>query len=103
MDPLGFNWKMDVALLTGVAAKELVVSSLGVMYSGPSSLTDDIDWPAALAFMVFVLLYFPCVATFVTIKNETGKWIWAIGTCAYTMVVAWLCSFIVFRAGMLFF
>jgi len=118
LDPLGFNWKMDVGLLTGVAAKELVVSTLGVMYSQgakisegedlsedtalQSALVQDISWPAALAFMVFVLLYFPCIATFVAIKNETGKWKWAIASCAYTMVVAWVFAFIVFRVGMLF-
>ena len=116
MEPLGFNWKMDVGLLTGIAAKELVVSTMGVMYSQgakisegqdlsedtqlQAALANDIQWPAALAFMVFVLLYFPCVATFVTIKNETGKWSWAVGTCAYTMIVAWVCAFIAFRIGM---
>ena len=116
MEPLGFNWKMDVGLLTGIAAKELVVSTMGVMYSQgakisegqdlsedtqlQAALANDIHWPAALAFMVFVLLYFPCVATFVTIKNETGKWSWAVGTCAYTMIVAWVCAFIAFRIGM---
>lgn len=105
LTPLGLNWKMGVSLLTGIAAKELVVSSLGVMYSQGAkisqdedlqedsalrqALADDISWPSALAFMVFVLLYFPCIATFVAIKNETGKWRWAIGTCAYTMIVAW--------------
>ena len=116
MEPLGFNWKMDVGLLTGIAAKELVVSTMGVMYSQGAKISEgqdlsedtqlqaaianDIQWPAALAFMVFVLLYFPCVATFVTIKNETGKWSWAVGTCAYTMIVAWVCAFIAFRIGM---
>ena len=118
LNPLGFTWKMDVSLLTGVAAKELVVSSLGVMYSQgakisegedlsedtalQSALTQAIQWPAALAFMVFVLLYFPCIATFVAIKNETGKWKWAIACITYTMVVAWVCAFITYRLGLLF-
>ena len=118
LNPLGFTWKMDVSLLTGVAAKELVVSSLGVMYSQgakisegedlsedtalQSALTQAIQWPAALAFMVFVLLYFPCIATFVAIKNETGKWKWAIACITYTMVVAWICAFITYRLGLLF-
>ena len=130
LDPLGFTWKMDVSLLTGIAAKELVVSSLGVMYTNPSAsaeeeleaeldvrlneigksdetglqaaLTEAIPWPAALAFMVFVLLYFPCIATFAAIRNETGKWRWAIACIAYTMAVAWLSAFLTYRIGLLF-
>ena len=110
LDPLGFNWKMDVGLLTGVAAKELVVSSLGVMYAGESAaeladsdghdttlqaaLRSNIPLPAAVAFMIFILLYFPCIATFVAIKNETGRWAWAWGICAYTMAVAWVVAWI---------
>ena len=118
LNPLGFTWKMDVSLLTGVAAKELVVSTLGVMYSQgakisegedlsedtalQAALSQAIKWPAALAFMVFILLYFPCIATFVAIKNETEKWKWAIACITYTMVVAWICAFITFKIGMLF-
>lgn len=110
--PMGINWKMGVSLLTGVAAKELVVSSLGVMYSQgakisqgedleddtalQSALARDISWQTALAFMVFVLLYFPCIATFVAIKHETHSWKWAVGTCAYTMITAWLMSFLTY-------
>ena len=103
LDPLGFDWRMDVGLLTGVAAKELVVSSLGVMYAGEeagsadendtalqSALKNNVPLPVAVAFMIFVLLYFPCIATFVAIKNETGRWSWAWGICAYTMAVAWV-------------
>ena len=128
LDPLGFTWKMDVSLLTGIAAKELVVSSLGVMYAQPAesaeeeletelealqnvvepdetalqtALTRAISWPAALAFMVFVLLYFPCIATFVAIKNETGRWSWAVGCIAWTMAVAWICAFLTYRIGLL--
>ena len=118
LDPLGFNWKMDVGLLTGIAAKELVVSTLGVMYSEgakvseghdmsedtqlQSALVNDVTPAAALSFMVFILLYFPCVATFVAIKNETGKWRWAVACCAYTMAVAWIMSFIVYRLALIF-
>lgn len=118
LDPLGFNWKMDVGLLTGIAAKELVVSTLGVMYSEgakvseghdmsedtqlQSALVNDVTPAAALSFMVFILLYFPCVATFVAIKNETGKWRWAVACCAYTMAVAWIMSFIVYRLSLIF-
>ena len=117
LDPLGFSWKMDIGLLTGVVAKELVVSSLGVMYADDeavaaaaaagedlsedtalqSALVRNVPLPAAVAFMIFVLLYFPCIATFVAIKNETGKWSWAAGICAYTMAVAWIAAFIGFH------
>ena len=99
---------MDISLLSGVVAKELVVSTLGVMYASDSdvdenstqlqsALTSSVTLPAAVAFMLFILLYFPCIATFVAIKNETGKWKWAIAVCAYTMVIAWVCAFIGFH------
>ena len=108
MDPLGFSWKMDIGLLTGVVAKELVVSSLGVMYANDgedqsdntvlqAALVRNVSLPAAVAFMIFVLLYFPCIATFVAIKNETGKWSWAIGICTYTIVLAWISAFVGFH------
>ena len=110
LEPLGFNWKMDVGLLAGVGAKELVVSTLGVMYAGDegaeadenstalqSALKGDIPLAAAVAYMVFVLLYFPCIATFVAIKNETGKWRWALLCCLYTMLVAWVFGFAAYR------
>lgn len=115
--PLGFTWKMDVSLLTGVAAKELVVSTLGVMYSQgakisqgedlsedtalQSALREVIGWPAALSFMVFILLYFPCVATFVAIKSELGSWKWAVACIAYTMAVAWVFAFLTYRVCLL--
>lgn len=117
LEPLGFNWKMDVGLITGIAAKELVVSTLGVMYSEgakvsggedlsedtqlQSALVRDLSPAAAFSYMVFILLYFPCIATFVAIKNETGKWRWAIACCVYTMIVAWLMAFICFRIGLM--
>ena len=107
LSPLGFNWKMDVGLLAGVGAKELVVSSLGVMYAGAeadenstalqNALKSDVPLAAAVAYMVFVLLYFPCIATFIAMKNETGKWRWAILCALYTMLVAWLFGFAAYR------
>lgn len=104
LDPLGFSWKMDISLITGVVAKELVVSSLGVMYAPDAedsqleeALQRNVSLPAAVAFMVFVLLYFPCIATFVAVKNETGGWKWAIILAIYTMVVAWLMAFAAFH------
>ena len=118
LDPLGFDWRMDVGLIAGVGAKELVVSTMGVMYAqggevpDPEGKTDEtqlqsalkasVSKAAALAFMVFVLLYFPCIATFVAIKNETGTWRWAILCALYTIAVAWLMAFIFYRAGLLF-
>ena len=117
MEPLGFNWKMDVGLLAGVGAKELVISTLGVMYAQDgeqyegmgdeddtalqAALKATVPTAAALAFMVFVLLYFPCIATFVALKNETGSWRWAILLCLYTILVAWICAFAAFRIGLL--
>ena len=117
MEPLGFNWKMDVGLLAGVGAKELVISTMGVMYAQDgeeyeelgsendtalqSALKATVPTAAALAFMVFVLLYFPCIATFVAIKNETGGWKWAVLLALYTILVAWLCAFAAFRIGLL--
>lgn len=115
LEPLGFNWKMDVGLLAGVGAKELVVSTLGVMYAGDEgadadenstvlqrALKRDVPLSSAVAYMVFVLLYFPCIATFVAIKNETGKWRWAILCALYTMLVAWLMGWAAYRLVLLF-
>ncbi len=122
LEPLGFDWRMGVGIVAGVGAKELVVSSLGVMYvdepvlsgggdaSGDESvelnsgetrlqraLVRSVTPAAALAYMVFILLYFPCVATFVAIRNESGKWKWAIFTAVYTIAVAWVAAFATFR------
>ncbi len=126
LEPLGFDWRMGVGIVAGVGAKELVVSSLGVMYvdesvvSGGGDPSDNTFEPvsgetrlqralvrsvtpaAALAYMVFILLYFPCVATFVAIKKESGKWKWAILTAVYTIAVAWVAAFITFRLASLF-
>ena len=112
--PLGFNWKMDVGLLSGIGAKELVISTLGVTYAQEGAAYDPaeetalqaalkatVPTAAALAFMVFVLLYFPCIATFSVIRNETGSWRWAILLCLYTILVAWLCGFAAYRLGLL--
>ncbi|MBR3989743.1 MAG: ferrous iron transport protein B, partial [Bacteroidales bacterium] len=108
------NWKMDVGLLAGVGAKELVISTMGVVYAQDgekyeegddtqlqAALKATVPTAAALAYMVFVLLYFPCIATFVAIKNETGKWRWAILLCLYTILVAWLFAFAAYRIGLL--
>jgi ferrous iron transport protein B len=160
LEPLGFDWRMGVGIIAGVGAKELVVSTLGVMYaddqpvntesyippvvpdtvlpdtssvtstspsvtSSPSSVTSseveksvDSDQVAetrlqkalvnsvtpagALAYMVFILLYFPCIATFIAIKNEGGGWKWAIITAVYTIILAWIAAFITFNLASLF-
>ena len=141
LEPLGFDWRMGVGIVAGVGAKELVVSTLGVMYAPeeplaaaapsadlPSALADsaisegqsvqDVEsvgetrlqtallrsvTPAsALAYMVFILLYFPCIATFVAIKKESGGWKWAILTAVYTIALAWVAAFITYRIAILF-
>ena len=107
LEPLGFDWRMGVGIVSGVGAKELVVSTLGVMYAGDGAtlqeaLQHSVTPAAALAYMVFILLYFPCVATFIAIKKESGGWKWAIITAVYTIILAWLAAFITFRVAMLF-
>ena len=116
LSPLGFDWRMGVGIVAGVGAKELVVSTLGVMYaddvpSGPDSVGDtklqkalvkSVTPAGALAYMVFILLYFPCIATFIAIRNESGGWKWAILTAVYTIVLAWVAAFITFNVAGLF-
>lgn len=133
--PQGFNWKLDVGLLAGVGAKEIVASTLGVLYAQDESLADGsgtdnegkylklhdqitsdvaathglsveeagpVATLTAYAFLLFVLLYFPCVATIAAIKEETGSWKWALFSAGYTTTLAWVVSAVVFRVGLLF-
>ena len=122
LKPLGFDWKMGVGIVAGVGAKELVVSTLGVMYADDEPVADggasaetasedtrlqralvkSVTPAGALAYMVFILLYFPCIATFVAIKQESGGWKWAIFTAVYTMFLAWTAAFITFNIASLF-
>ena len=112
--PLGFDWKISVALLTGVGAKEIVVSTLGVLYAGNpdedfTSLSERLKAEVrpdgtpvfthivALALMLFVLIYFPCIASLVAIKNEAGGWKWAFFAMGYTFALAWLVAFGVYQ------
>ncbi len=118
--PLGFDWKMGVSLVTGLAAKEIVVSTMGILYEGDAELdesspslihsmqsqTDSLGKPVftplvAYAFMLFILLYFPCIATVTAIGREIGhKWAWF--SVFYQTGIAWLVSFAVFQIGSLF-
>jgi ferrous iron transport protein B len=105
--PLGFDWKMGVSILTGVGAKEIVVSTMGVVYQADEeadetsvSLIEKLQQQpgytplVAYGFMLFVLLYFPCIAVIAAIKKEAG-WSWAIFTMVYTTALAWIVAFIV--------
>ena len=118
--PQGFDWKLDVGLLAGVGAKEIVASTMGVLYAGDDSVADEeaadtgkythlynkmsadgITPLIAFSFLLFVLLYFPCIATIVAIKNESGSWKWALFTIFYTTGLAWLVSAVVYQIGKL--
>jgi ferrous iron transport protein B len=113
MKPLGFDWKMDVALMTGFVAKEIVVSTMGVLYqvdtvSGKKEaalikgLKQSIASPlVAYAFLVFVLLYTPCIVTVITIRREAGGWHWAGFAVGYELILAWMAAFIIYRGGLL--
>ena len=134
--PMGFNWKLDVGLLAGVGAKEIVASTMGVLYSNDDSFKDDSNFSSesgkyvklhelitqdvaqlhgisyekaqpiatltAFCFLLFVLLYFPCIATIAAIKGETGSWGWALFAAGYTTALAWVVSTMVFQIGCLF-
>lgn len=118
LSPLGFDWKMSVSLLTGMAAKEVVVSTLSVLYTGEEEdaqalserIKQDLDEEGnpvftpliALSLMLFVLIYFPCIATISAIVNESGSWKWGIFVIVYTCVLAWIVSFVVYQTGSLF-
>lgn len=101
--PLGFDWKMNVCLITGLPAKEAIVSTMGILYHEPDEgalvqtlRTSSGMTPAnALSFMAFVLLYFPCIATIATLRREVGKK-WAAFSVAHSLVLAWLVSFVIF-------
>ncbi len=122
MKPMGFDWKMSVSLLSGLAAKEVVVSTLGVIYTG--SPEDDETATAILseriqadtqsdgspsftplisyAFMAFVLIYFPCIATVVAIGRESGSWRWSLFSILYSCVLAWVVAMLIYQLGSLF-
>ena len=111
MEPLGLDWRASVAMLSGAAAKEIVVSTLGVLYSVEDAESDgaslsqhllasgNYSRAAALAMMIFVLLYFPCIATVSAIAQETGGWKWALFSVVYNTVLAWVVAFAAFHIG----
>jgi ferrous iron transport protein B len=119
-EPLGFSWKATVAAVAGIPAKEIIVSTLGVLYTddndeyGQSKLGDKlsttssmIDRPdftpaSALAFLVFILLYCPCIATLTAIARETGSWKYVCFSIVYNTMLAWICAFLVFMIASLF-
>jgi ferrous iron transport protein B len=115
--PLGFDWKIGASLISGMAAKEIVVSTLGILYTGEEEnevllkerLRDE-QYPdgspvytplVAICFLLFVLIYFPCIATIAAIKNESGSWKWAVFVIFYTTTLAWIVSFVVYQVGRL--
>ena len=102
--PQGFNWKLDVSLIAGVGAKEIVASTVGVLYGDEEEemLDDGITPLTAYCYLLFVLLYFPCIATIVAIRNETGSWRWALVAALYTTATAWVVSAAVYQVGRLF-
>jgi ferrous iron transport protein B len=108
IEPLGFDWKLGIGLISGVGAKELVVSTLGVLYANDAdveevNLADRIPVSPfqAYCYMLFVLIYFPCIATIAAIRQESGSWKWALFTAGYTTILAWILTFIVHQIGSL--
>lgn len=120
--PCGFQWKEGVAIITGVGAKEIVASTMGVLYNPNSSDAEEVEEEdeeaesarlsqviansgmtplIAFSFLVFVLLYMPCIPACIAIKNESGKWKWALFTICYTTALAWICSTLIFQIGSL--
>ena len=118
--PCGLQWKEGVSLITGVGAKEIVASTMGVLYAtsaeGTEAEPEDLEDSShlsqiiahsgmtplsAFAFLVFVLLYMPCLPACIAIKNESGRWRWALFTACYTTALAWICATMVYQVGML--
>ncbi|HSM46757.1 MAG TPA: ferrous iron transport protein B, partial [Draconibacterium sp.] len=120
MRPLGFDWKMSIALLAGLPAKEIVISTMGVLYqtnddettinlqqklrnekyeTGKNKGQPVFTTPTALAFLIFILIYFPCIGVVVAIKNESESWKWALFAVFYTTSLAWIAAFFVYNIG----
>lgn len=123
MAPLGFDWKMSIALLAGLPAKEIIISTMGVLYQSDveestvnlqQKLKNEVhtsgrllgkpvfNTASALAFLVFILIYFPCIGVVATISNESGHWKWSIFSVVYTTLLAWTLAFITYQGVQLF-
>ena len=119
--PQGFDWKLDVSLMAGIGAKEIVASTMGVLYADDESVADDNEADSekynklyvkmtndgitpliAFSYLLFVLIYFPCIATIAAIKGETGSWKWAMFAALYTTLLAWIVSAVFYQIGSLF-
>jgi ferrous iron transport protein B len=123
--PLGFDWKIGVSIVTGIAAKEIVVSTMGVLYGAEFANEDSSEALkkainsevyqtgknkgkkvfsplVSIAFLIFVLVYFPCIAVIAAIKKESGSWKWAVFMVLYTTGLAWFLSFSIYQIGSLF-
>lgn len=123
--PLGFDWKIGVSIITGVAAKEIVVSTMGVLYGAEfdeegasdalkKAINEEV-YPSgnhkgekiftplvSISFLIFVLIYFPCIAVIAAVKKESGSWKWALFMVVYTTGLAWFLSFAIYQIGSLF-
>lgn len=121
--PLGYDWKMGVSIIAGAAAKEIVISTMGVLYQTDPDVNENQDLISklqeqkyesglkagqpiftplvALSFMIFILIYFPCIAVIAAIKHESGQWKWSAFLAIYTTGLAWLVSFVVYQGGSL--
>ena len=120
MRPLGFDWKMSIALVAGLPAKEIIISTMGVLYQSVDNentvnlqqkLKNEefetgnkvgqlvFTTPTALAFLIFILIYFPCIGVVVAIKNESESWKWAAFAVLYTTSLAWITAFLVYNIG----
>lgn len=110
----GFNWKLDVSLVAGIGAKEIVASTMGVLYSNDNEASSDaekyqilhekmqadgITPLIAFSYLLFVLIYFPCIATVAAIKSETGSWKWTMFSILYTTLLAWCVSALCYQVG----
>lgn len=119
MEPLGMNWRATVAAIAGIPAKEIVVSTLGVLYTGTEEVSEqdlkaritapspvsgkpDFTPASALAFLVFILLYCPCIATIVAIVKESNSWKFGLFSAVYNTLLAWVLAFATYRIALLF-
>jgi len=112
--PLGFDWKMSVCLVTGLAAKEFIVGTMAILYHSEEDNLENphigthlknagvFTTPVVLSFLVFAMLYMPCIATIYTIKKESGSWKWALFSVGYSIALAWGVAFVVFRVALMF-